>query len=146
MRPPREHPTALGTMPFVVLFVSAFGAATILPFPSEVPLLFVVRDTGQVFWPVVVATCGNYLGAGTTYALARMAVSRFVSPESRKWSRASEAIKRFGAPVLLFSWLPIIGDAMVGVAGAAGMPFAVLPLDRHRQGRTIYRGRLGISR
>ena len=111
-------------MPFVVLFVSAFGAATILPFPSEVPLLFVVRDTGQVFWPVVVATCGNYLGACTTYALARMAVSRLVSPESRKWFRASEAIKRFGAPVLLFSWLPIIGDAMVGVAGAAGMPFA----------------------
>ena len=54
----RQH---WGGTPFVVLFVSAFGAATILPFPSEVPLLFVVRDTGQVFWPVVVATCTRLL-------------------------------------------------------------------------------------
>ena len=109
---------------YIVLFVSAFAAATILPLASEVPLAFVVRDTGQLFWPVLIASCGNYLGACTTYALARMAVRRFVPADGGRWMRASAAISRFGAPALLLSWAPIIGDALVGVAGAARMPFA----------------------
>ena len=110
-------------MQYTLLFLSAFGAATILPLASEIPLAVVVRDTGQLFWPVAVASCGNYLGACTTYALARMAIRRFAPSDSKRWSRASEVISRFGAPALLFSWAPIIGDALVGVAGAARMPF-----------------------
>lgn len=106
-----------------MLFVSAFGAATILPLASEVPLALVVRDTGQIAWPVAVATCGNYLGACTTYALARFAVRRFAPREDAAWRRASDAIARFGAPALLLSWLPVIGDVLVAAAGAARMPF-----------------------
>lgn len=115
-------------MQYAVLFVSALGAATILPLASEVPLAFVVRDTGQLFWPIVVATCGNYLGACTTYALARMAVRRFEPADGRRWSRAASAIRRFGAPALLLSWVPIIGDALVAVAGASRMPFAAFSI------------------
>ena len=72
----------------------------------------------------MVATCGNYLGACTTYWLARLAYRRFGPSDPRRWSRASAAVSRFGGPALLFSWAPIIGDALVGVAGAARMPFA----------------------
>ena len=28
-----------------------------------------------------------------------------------------------GAPILLLSWVPILGDALVAAAGAAGTPF-----------------------
>jgi membrane protein YqaA with SNARE-associated domain len=111
-------------MEYAVLFLSAFGAATILPFASEIPLALVVRDTGRLFWPVAVASCGNYLGACTTYALARLAVQRLAPSGDRRWLRASAAVNRFGAPALLLSWAPIIGDALVGVAGATQMPFA----------------------
>ena len=108
---------------YLILFASAFWAATILPLPSEVPLAFMVRGTGQLFWPVAVATCGNYLGACTTYALARMAIRRADPSGTTRWSRASALVRRFGAPALLISWAPIIGDAIVAVAGAARMPF-----------------------
>jgi membrane protein YqaA with SNARE-associated domain len=108
---------------YLILFAAAFTSATILPLPSEAPLALVVRDTGQLFWPVLVATCGNYLGACTTYALARMAVHRFVPSGTTRWSRASALVRRFGAPALLISWAPIIGDAIVAVAGAARMSF-----------------------
>ena len=82
-----------------------------------------MRDTGQFFLPVLVATCGNYLGACTTYTLARMTVGRFMPSGTRRWSRASALVRRFGAPALLLSWVPVIGDAIVTVAGAARMPF-----------------------
>jgi membrane protein YqaA with SNARE-associated domain len=107
---------------YVLLFLSAFAAATILPLPSEVPLMLIVRDTGEVLWPVVVASCGNYLGACSTYALARVATRRFVA-DKPGWAKASDWIRRFGAPALLLSWLPVVGDALVAVAGAARMPF-----------------------
>ena len=64
-------------MEMLGLFVAAFGAATILPLASEVPLVLVVSREGDVLWPVAVATLGNYLGACTTYGLARTASQRF---------------------------------------------------------------------
>jgi membrane protein YqaA with SNARE-associated domain len=112
-----------GVTAYVALFLSAFGAATILPLASEVPFVLLVRREGTTFWPVVVATCGNYLGACTTYALARLAIGRFVPDEGRRWRRASAVIARYGPPALLLSWVPVIGDALVAVAGAAKMPF-----------------------
>ena len=32
-------------------------------------------------------------------------------------------VRRYGAPVLLLSWAPILGDALVAVAGGIEMPF-----------------------
>ena len=37
--------------------------------------------------------------------------------------RAVALIERFGQPALLLSWVPIIGDAIVVVAGGIGVPF-----------------------
>ena len=107
----------------LILFAAAFGAATVLPLPSEVPFAYVVLQSGDFTWPVAVATCGNYLGACTTYGLARFAVKRFVPEDGARWAYASAVIRRFGAPVLLLSWVPVVGDACVAVAGAVGMPF-----------------------
>lgn len=111
-------------MEYAGLFVAAFLAATILPLGSELPLVLVVRSSGDVVWPVVVGTTGNYLGACTTYLLARAAVQRLAPRAEEHSARAVAAVRRFGAPALLFSWLPVIGDALVAVAGAARMPFA----------------------
>lgn len=115
-------------MTYAGLFAAAFLAATILPFPSEVPLAIVVRQTGQLAWPVCVATAGNYLGASTTYLLARAAVRRFAPDAGARSPRAVAAIRRFGAPALLASWLPVVGDALVAVAGAARIPFVTFSL------------------
>lgn len=111
-------------MEYAGLFMAAFLAATILPLASELPLVLVVRSTGEVAWPVIVATAGNYLGACTTYALARAAVRRFAPSAESTSPRAIATVRRYGAPALLLSWVPILGDAIVAVAGAARLPFA----------------------
>jgi membrane protein YqaA with SNARE-associated domain len=105
-----------------VLFAWSFAAATILPLSSEVPLAVVVRSSGQWIVPVIVATAGNSLGACTTYWLARGAITA-ASPPSAKVRHASAWLARYGPPALLLSWVPLVGDVLVALAGAAKMPF-----------------------
>ena len=105
---------------YVLLFAVAFIAASILPAPSELPLALLAARDG-IAAPVTVATAGNVLGACTTFALARLAVRRWTAttPGQR---RAQALVARHGGPALLLSWVPVIGDALVAVAGAAGLP------------------------
>ena len=107
----------------VVLFLWSFAAATILPLSSEIPLAFAVRRSEAWIVPVVVATAGNFLGACTTYFLARYAADRAAPEPSRRSARASALMARYGPPALLLSWVPLIGDVMVALAGFAHMPF-----------------------
>ena len=109
-------------MSLIVLFAWSFAAATIIPLSSEIPLAFVVRHSGNLLVPVLVATAGNSLGACTTYWLGRAAVT-VVSPESLKVRRAGALLCRYGPPAMFLSWVPLIGDVLVVLAGAAMMPF-----------------------
>jgi membrane protein YqaA with SNARE-associated domain len=121
----------IGPLDLVALFASAFLAATILPFASEVPLAIVVRQHEALWLPVVVATAGNFLGACTTYLLARVTVSRWLHRDQPRIRRATALLQRYGAPALLLSWVPLIGDAIVALAGASRirfLPFAVWTL------------------
>ncbi|HEV7317075.1 MAG TPA: YqaA family protein [Ensifer sp.] len=71
------------------------------------------------------ATAGNVLGAVVNFALGRFLI-RFegrrwfpVSPAARK--KAEALFARYGQPVLLLSWLPVIGDPLTLVAGLLRM-------------------------
>ena len=101
------------------LLVSSFLAATVLPLASEVPLAVVVRRHGDFFVPVAIATLGNFLGACTTYGLARAAATKLTTKRS---SRALALFERYGAPSLVLSWVPLIGDVIVAIAGASRVP------------------------
>ena len=105
------------------LLVSSFLAATILPLASEVPLAVVVRRHCDVLLPVAIATFGNFVGACTTYALARGAAAKLAPRSSGQSPRALALFGRYGAPALALSWVPIIGDAIVVLAGAARVRF-----------------------
>ena len=86
------------------------------------PLAVVVRSSGGWLVPVLVATIGNALGACTTYWLARAAVT-VAAPTSARVRRAGALLARYGPPAMLLSWVPLIGDVLVALAGAAMMPF-----------------------
>ena len=105
------------------LFAWSFLAATVLPLSSEAPLAAIVYRRREWIVPVLVATAGNYLGACTTYALARWASRAADLDRAPRLARASRLVTRYGAPALLLSWVPVIGDGLVAVAGAARMPF-----------------------
>lgn len=110
-------------MVLLVLFLWSFAAATILPLSSEVPLAVAVRRIGDWPLPVLVATLGNYLGACTTFLLARAAARRFQADTRPRARHAAAILRRFGPPGLLLSWVPLIGDVLVALAGAANVPF-----------------------
>ena len=115
----------------LTLFGWSFFAATILPLGSEGPLVVYVRGYDQVAVPVLVATAGNYLGACTTYWLGRRAaraIGRGAAAPAEDDSRGARLLRRFGAPALLLSWVPILGDALVALAGAARVPFGAFSL------------------
>jgi membrane protein YqaA with SNARE-associated domain len=111
------------------LFFWSFLAATAVPLSSEPPLIFLVRTEGVVVLPVLVGTAGNVLGACTTYWIARHATAALVEPREpprvlKGHKRAARLFNRYGQPVLLLSWVPILGDALVAIAGAAKLSFA----------------------
>ena len=107
------------------LFVWSFFAATVLPLSSEAPLAVLVRAERRVALPVLVATAGNYLGACTTYWLGARAARALAKGEGqgRRGERAAWLLRRYGQPALLLSWVPVLGDALVALAGGMRLPF-----------------------
>lgn len=110
---------------YATLFASSFLAATILPLASE-PVLFATVMAGYPLWlTTAVVTVGNVLGGCTTYWLARRAAAALErrGVADLDDSRAGQLVRKFGQPAMLLSWVPLVGDALVAVAGAVRMPF-----------------------
>lgn len=109
---------------YLTLFVWSFAAATVLPLGSEVALAGVVATQHTLLLPIAVATLGNVLGSTTTFWLGRAAGTRWLHPATSRGQRTLALMQRWGAPTLLLAWVPLLGDVLVGAAGAMGVPFA----------------------
>ena len=108
------------------LFFSAFISSTLAPGGSEVVLAYLV-DQGETpaSWLLLSATVGNTLGAVTTWGLGWWA-TRAYSPdklESPRQRKAIVSVRRWGVPILLLSWLPVVGDAFCFAAGWLKLSF-----------------------
>lgn len=104
-----------------LLFVLALGSATVLPGGSEAYFLYLLSEGFGVFWVMVCASVGNTLGSLVNYYLGRYCLDWANEREYIKASqikKGSEFFKRFGGFALLFSWAPIVGDAITFVAGS----------------------------
>jgi membrane protein YqaA with SNARE-associated domain len=102
------------------LFVSAFISSTIAPGGSEAVLAYLVSSRQyMVEHLVMVATIGNTLGALTTWWLGHWAAKKYPAetllPESRR--NSLRTVREWGSWVLLFSWLPIVGDGLCFAGG-----------------------------
>lgn len=107
-----------GETGLAALFASAFVSATVLPGNSEVVLVAVLRAFPErLAEALLLATVGNTLGGLTTYGVGRLIPQRRV-PEAR----ALAWVRRYGAAALLFSWVPLIGDALCAAAGWLRVP------------------------
>jgi len=112
-------------MGYVTLFLTAFGAATLLPFGSEALYLYDLQ-AGYTAWLVWgVATAGNTLGSAVNYLLGRKGEA-FLEQKgylsSKAAARAKVRFRRFGGWALLFSWMPLVGDPLTFVAGMLRYP------------------------
>lgn len=99
------------TLSLWTIFLSSFLAATLLPGGSEVVLYGLLRLQPHLFWPaLLVATVGNTLGGMSSYAIGRF------FPQRREL-HGLQRVREYGTPLLLLSWVPIIGDAFCVAAG-----------------------------
>jgi membrane protein YqaA with SNARE-associated domain len=108
------------------LFLAAFLAATPIPFQSEVVFLaLLATDRAPVLALVLVASVGNILGSGLTYAMGRgvggARAARWLGLTPERQARAEAWFARWGVWALLFSWAPG-GDLVVALSGALRVP------------------------
>jgi membrane protein YqaA with SNARE-associated domain len=108
------------------LFLSAFISSTIAPGGSEAVLAFLVHEAEIPSCLLLfTATAGNTLGAVTTWLLGLWAARRYPLENlvGEKRRRAVQTVRRFGVPILLLSWLPVVGDGFCFAAGWLRMSF-----------------------
>ncbi|CAM5191257.1 Inner membrane protein YqaA [Oligella ureolytica] len=107
---------------YLILFSTAFLAATLLPAQSEAVLLGMLHLSQQsVFLLLLFATLGNVLGSTLNWWLG----TQLQHYKDRSWfpvsakrlEQAQGHYQRYGSWILLFSWLPVIGDPITLVAG-----------------------------
>ncbi|MEQ1128466.1 YqaA family protein [Acinetobacter johnsonii] len=105
-----------------LLFLSAFGAATLLPLQSEAVLVGLLAQMQYPVWLLVaVASLGNILGSCVNWRLG-LKVEQY---KNKKWFPVSEQkmlqaqgiYQKYGFWSLLLSWVPVIGDPITLIAG-----------------------------
>jgi membrane protein YqaA with SNARE-associated domain len=115
------------------LFLAAFLAGSVVPFPSEGVLVFLVGEGRPIALAVGVATAGNVLGAITLYGmgwglergLLRGRLRNRLANDPERLARARARIERWGAWGLLLAWVPFVGDLFVLGAGLTGVRFGL---------------------
>lgn len=131
--------STLATWGLPGLFLIAMLAGSVLPVPSEALLAAIIYAGQSPTRAVTVATVGNVLGALTLYVLGRWVarggggpVGRWVAKrgaqDGPRMERAQQRLRTWGAPALIMSWVPVLGDVFVlagGFVGVRPLPFVV---------------------
>ncbi|SDW21641.1 YqaA family protein [Nitrosomonas communis] len=103
----------------LALFTSSFLAATLLPGGSEAVLAGVLMAYPELYNSALsVATIGNTLGGMSSYVIGCLLPDeKAMRSKMGNKTRGLEWVHQHGAPILFFSWLPLIGDVLCVAAG-----------------------------
>jgi membrane protein YqaA with SNARE-associated domain len=108
------------------LFIASFLASTILPFGSEGIVVLLVSQEFNAMAVVIVASTGNFFGACTSYYLGSMGrgyIEKYLRIEQSELDKAEKYFSKYGSYVLLFTWVPLIGDAITVTGGLLKLEF-----------------------
>lgn len=118
------------TASLLSLFISSFLAATLLPGGSEAVLFGVLKTYPETLWlALIIATLGNTLGGMVSFGMGWLLPLRTGGSKAAGHPPASslrgqtqrlkhvEKVRKFGPPVLLLAWMPLLGDALCLAAG-----------------------------
>lgn len=128
----------------VSLFASSLLGATLLPGGSEAVLFLVLKAHSESLWIALgIATLGNTLGGMVSFGMGWLLpqfrrggaehsgaggtapgslMQTDLVPNAAARARTQqlkhvERMRRYGTPVLLLAWVPLIGDALCLAAG-----------------------------
>jgi len=108
-------------MTYLLIFISSLLAATILPFSSEITVVSAVTNNYLAWLIWLAASLGNTLGAminwGLGFYIEKCKHHRWFPFKPEEMESAQKTFNRYGVWILLFAWLPIIGDALTLIGG-----------------------------
>jgi membrane protein YqaA with SNARE-associated domain len=114
------------------LFLASFLASTVLPLGSEALLLLLINEGFDPMALVIVASLGNYGGACTTYYIGLVGrkdlVEKYLSISQQHLNNAEKWFKKYGVYSLLFTWIPLIGDAITAMGGIMKLDFKIFSI------------------
>ena len=103
------------------MLVAAFLAGSFFPFSSEA-VMVALMAAGLDNWKLIVyGTIGNVLGSVFNYVVGRMGrldwVERYLHVKPAQLNKAQQFMRRRGAWMGFFAFLPILGSAITIVLG-----------------------------
>ena len=106
----------------LLLFLSAFGAATLLPLQSEAVLLgLLMNGSHEAGMLIAAASLGNILGSCVNWWLGlkieHYKDKKWFPVSAGKMQQAQGIYRKYGFWSLLMSWVPVIGDPITLIAG-----------------------------
>ncbi len=114
---------------YLGLFVISFLAATLLPVGSEVAVVTMTLSGYEPLAVFTTATAGNILGSIVNYYVGKYGAdfifSRYIKVDEAKRKSLGARFQKWGAPLLLLAWVPVVGDPLTVVAGSLHMNFYV---------------------
>lgn len=106
---------------YVGMFVSAFLAGSFLPFASEMVMVACLGLGLHPLASVLVTTLGNTLGGMTCYWIGSLGkkewIHKYLRISDTEFAKAERWVEGRGAMVAFFSFVPVIGDALLVVLG-----------------------------
>lgn len=111
------------------LFITSFVSFSIFPIP---PIEVFIVLSLNFFNPYIVfftTLVGSTFGSILNYFIGIKGIRRFVNKSSKKERKAEKVFKKWGPmSIVLFGWMPIIGNPLVIIAGTLRMNFWKLVL------------------
>ena len=110
----------------ISLFAGSLLASTLVPGGVEVLLYYLYQSGEYSFSSLLwVATFGNTLGGIITFAMGgvlHLGLARFnwhqrIQQQFKLEDKALNRVRKWGVPVLFFSWMPVVGDPLCLAAG-----------------------------
>jgi len=124
--------TTLLSYGYIGLFIVSFLASTILPLGSEAMVSSLIIKNFNILHVVLVASIGNYLGSCTNYYIGRggrlYVIQKYFRVTPAQLKHAERWFEKYGSWSLLFTWLPIVGDALPIAAGMVRLRFVIFSI------------------
>lgn len=106
---------------YVGLFLGTLIAGTVFPLSSELVLFSILLSGGNPWICLMVATCGNALGAMISFGLGWLGkwawLEKWFGVKRETIEKQQQYVEKYGIWIALFSWAPIVGTAGVIALG-----------------------------